>query len=62
MIKKLIWLLRGKPTIYYNGFNCGCCGSYVKEPLAIRNYESCGEWGDTWGLCPKCRGDYKGGE
>jgi len=23
----LTWLLKGKPVIDYQGFNCGCCGA-----------------------------------
>lgn len=50
------WFLRGKPMIKYKGFTCGCCGKGWKIPFEIRDYKTCGEWGDTWGLCPENKG------
>lgn len=61
MIKYVFWNLRGKPVIKYAGYNCGCCGKWVKRIFTIRDYESDGRWWDTWGLCPSGTGCNKMG-
>jgi hypothetical protein len=48
------WEKRGKPTISYPGYHCGCCGVWVDEPFEVKDYESGGKWSDTIGLCDKC--------
>lgn len=55
MFKWLKWIIKGRLIIYYLGFNCGCCGKWVKEPFSIPEYRSSGEWWDTWGLCNECQ-------
>ena len=50
------WLKYKKPYINYTGYHCGCCGNWVNEKFKVPTYKSCGEWGDTWGLCPICKG------
>jgi hypothetical protein len=69
IIKWFIWVLRGKPTITYPGYNCGCCGKWwdetyrvphyeLKESIIIKKGDSLKNevWGDTWGLCHKGKG------
>ena len=50
----LRWLRNGKPIITYQGHHCGCCGAWTDEEFTVLAHKSCGEWGDTWGLCPQC--------
>lgn len=52
----LMWLLKEKPAVNYQGFNCGCCGVWVSENYSIPAYKSYGKWWDTWGLCDVCKG------
>lgn len=52
MLKRIKWILKGKPMARYKGFNCGCCGKWHNKPFSIPTYLSCGEWWDTWGICP----------
>ncbi len=54
MIKWLKWILKGKPIIKYEGYNCGCCGKWVNEKFSVPEYKSVGRWWDTWGLCDGC--------
>lgn len=58
MIKKFIryikWILKRKPYLTYEGYNCGCCGNWINEKFSIPEYKSAGKWWDTWGLCDKC--------
>jgi len=56
LYRYLKWLIKGKPVVNYQGFNCGCCGEWIYENYSIPTYQSCGEWGDTWGLCDNCKG------
>ena len=49
----LRWLWKGKPMLHYEGFHCGCCGRWHSIPFEIPEYESSGEWWDTWGICPE---------
>lgn len=56
MFKRLKWWLKGKPMIHYTGYNCGCCGKRWAIPFDIPEYQSVGEWLDTWGCCPEGRG------
>ena len=53
---RLKWISAGRPMIKYSGFNCGCCGKGWKIPFKVEEYESGGEWWDTWGLCPEDKG------
>ena len=46
------WRKSGSPVFVYPGYNCGCCGKYIKEEIEVPTYESLGSW-DTWGLCPE---------
>lgn len=57
--RSISWRHRGRPMIKYPGFTCGCCGRGWKIPFEIRDYESCGKYWDTWGLCPEGEGCYK---
>lgn len=50
-IRWLSWLLKGKPTLTYTGYNCGCCGRWINATFTIPKYRSHGEWWDTVGLC-----------
>lgn len=52
----LRWLSHGAPMIYYEGYTCGCCGKGWKRPFVIPEFQSCGHWWDTWGLCPEGEG------
>ena len=52
----LKWRVNGCPSISYMGYNCGCCGAWVKESFKVPTYKSLGKWCDTWGLCPICGG------
>jgi len=52
----LKWIISGKPMIVYSGFNCGCCGRWHNIKIEIPKYKSCGEWWDTWGVCPNKKG------
>ena len=56
LIGRWKWLGNGRPMIKYEGYTCGCCGRGWKIPFEIPEYESCGDWADTWGLCPKGKG------
>ncbi len=47
----LWWILCGKPMLSYSGFHCGICGKWFDEPFSIPDYQSSGEWVDSWGLC-----------
>lgn len=47
------WIFKGKPMVEYNGFNCGCCGKWVRKNFQVPKYLA-DRWGDTWGLCEKC--------
>jgi hypothetical protein len=48
----LLWMLRGRPYLRYDGYHCGCCGRWIDESFSIPEYKSCGRWWDTWGVCP----------
>lgn len=48
------WYFLGKSMIYYEGYNCGCCGKWIEEPFYVRKYEA-NEFADTWGLCKECK-------
>ena len=63
MIRKIInyiehrnWIKRGKPVVKYEGYNCGCCGTYWNIPFEIPEYDSEGKYWDTWGMCPIGKG------
>lgn len=71
-IKKLKWILNGKPTITLPGFHCGLCGKYVAQPFKIIEYDLKENivvvtdedykkyWSYTWGMCDKCaEGDFE---
>jgi len=47
----LKWVWKGKPMIHYEGYHCGLCGKWVNKPFEIPEYQSDGEWWDTWGVC-----------
>ena len=55
LFRYLIWFIKGKPMIKYVGFHCGLCGKWVDKPFEIPDYQSLGEWEDTWGICNKCK-------
>lgn len=55
-IAKRKWIRMGRPMVKYSQFWCGCCGKVWKIPFEIPEFESCGEWCDTWGVCPKGQG------
>jgi len=40
--------------IQYRGYHCGICGKWVNEPFSVPEYQSAGEWWDTWGMCNEC--------
>ena len=46
--------------IEYDGYHCGGCGHWVGEKFEVPEYESLGEWWDTWGLCSRCAGESQG--
>jgi len=48
------WICRSKPIQVYPGYHCGMCGKWVSTPFSIRDYQSSGEWWDTWGACASC--------
>ena len=50
-MKWLWWILRGKPTVKYDGAHCGLCGRWYEESYEVPNYKA-DPWFDTWGLCP----------
>ena len=50
----LKWHLKGKSMIQYRGYHCGICGKWVNEPFSVSEYQSAGEWWDTWGMCNEC--------
>lgn len=50
------WLIRGKPLLEYQGYTCGLCGKGWKIPFSIPDYQSHGDWWDTWGVCPENKG------
>lgn len=52
--KWINWHISGKPYKVYAGYNCGCCGKWVKKKIRISTYQSQGRWMDTWGLCDQC--------
>jgi hypothetical protein len=52
MLSYIKWLLKGKPTVKYEGFHCGCCGRWNDIEVEIPEYLSEGKWWDTWGICP----------
>jgi len=52
MLRYLIWVIKRKKMIHYEGFHCGCCGKWNSIPFDIPEYKSSGDWWDTWGLCP----------
>ena len=54
IIRKIKWLLNGKPVLKYSGFCCGLCGKWVDREFAIPEWRSCGTWWDTWGMCDEC--------
>ena len=54
LFRWLMWLLRGKPMLKYEGYHCGCCGRWVKEQFEIPTYRSDGRFADTIGLCKYC--------
>lgn len=54
LFKWLKWLWRGKPMVYHDGYNCGCCGKFVRSPFRLRDYES-NALSDGWGLCNRCK-------
>lgn len=53
-LKWLKWIWNGKTYIKYAGFNCGCCGKWIKKKFKVPKYQSQGKWCDTWGLCEEC--------
>ena len=54
MLKK-IWEFLFPPPLYYEGYNCGCCGKWIHAPRWIPKRKSKGaSWWDTVGLCPQC--------
>ena len=55
LLRYVRWLFTGRRMISYPGFMCSCCGKWVGGPFSIPEYESCGEWGDTIGLCEEER-------
>jgi hypothetical protein len=61
LFRKLRWIYRGRPMIHYPGFMCGCCGKWNSEPFDLPEYQSCGEWWDTIGVCRKCPREGGGG-
>lgn len=64
IVRYLRWRFGGRSMVKYPGFKCGCCGRWWDIPFEIPEYESCGEWADTWGLCPRgegCNTIYKDG-
>lgn len=50
----LRWVIKGRPYITYEGYHCGLCRKWMVASFAIREYESEGEWMDTWGICKEC--------
>ena len=46
----LKWTLFDKTYVIYDGFNCGCCGRYIKKKFKVPSYKA-DEWWDSWGLC-----------
>jgi hypothetical protein len=52
MFNYIRWVLRGKPTVKYEGFKCRVCGRWNDRNFEIRDYLSEGEWFDTWKICP----------
>lgn len=43
------------PYIKYNGFHCGCCGTWIEEEFTVPKWDSAGWWWDTIGLCNGCK-------
>ena len=60
IILYLGWLLMHKPVIHYEGYHCGCCGRWHDIPFDVPEYKTCGEWWDTWGMCPDGDGCMEG--
>jgi len=56
LIRILKWVWSGCPFIYYESFGCGACGKLWHIPFFVPTFDSCGEWWDTWGVCPKGKG------
>jgi hypothetical protein len=56
LLKFIIWFFRGRKMIHYSGYNCGCCGTWVKDPFSIPEYKSISERDDTWGICKRGTG------
>lgn len=56
ILRGIKWLSRGAPSIYYEGYHCGCCGKWWGIPFVVSEFDSAGEWWDTWGLCPQGKG------
>lgn len=53
VLKYLRWILKGRPSIQYDGVTCGCCGAWVKKKFGVPEYMSEGRW-DTVGLYGVC--------
>ena len=51
----LRWVLRGRPTVKYDGSHCGLCGHWYEELYEVPDYKA-DPWFDTWGLCGTCAG------
>ena len=54
MIKYITWVFQGSLQLSYDGYHCGCCGSWTDEKFTVPKYKSAGRWWDTWGLCKVC--------
>jgi len=73
MFKRIRWKLRGSPTIWYPGYNCGLCGKWVAAPFEVVDYnlkesiihnngDNINDNAHTWGICPECAADSKRNE
>jgi len=58
-MKWLKWILKGRPTIKYEGFHCGICGAWIDKKFEMPTYKSNGKWADTWEVCDECFGGIK---
>jgi len=54
LLRWVVWKWNAEPYIEYPGFHCGLCGKWVGKPFKVPDYQSVGEWGDTWGICDDC--------
>lgn len=51
----IAWIRLGKPMITYEGYHCGCCGTWVDEQFKIPTYKSTGTpMDDRLGICCRC--------